>query len=280
MKKQLKGTITVLMAASLLLGTAAFAEEAVVTSTPILLASEDAEPILISEQLNLPVLYLGDGQFVQTELMTDEDMIMDGIVLISEMGERQIYVNGQLINLDVPVQVIDGVTMVPLRLVAEALGFSVTWNPETEAIDLSKGNQFTSVTIGENAYFRNRMAKSPLSAAPVATEGRTLVPVEFFNVILQQGFMIDSGDIYFNDDDMAIHSGYVQSVQYDETGLRTMIIGPSMDETSDEVITIIISNSYFCIDQKEIVEGDFVSVISPAVMAMVIPAQTTGNIIY
>lgn len=277
----MKKILVAMIISVLLLGTAAYAEEdAVVTSVPVLFENDEAQPILISERIDTPVLYAGDGEFIETELLTDEALIMDGVALISEMGQRQIYVNDQLIELDVPVQVIDGVTMLPLRLVAEALGYKVTWNADTESIDLNKGAQFTSVTLGENAYFKNRMAKSPLSAAPLAAEGRTLVPVEFFYTILNQGFVIDSGDIYFNEDDMMIHSGYVQSIQYDETGLRTMTIGPSLEETSDEVITIIISNSYFCIDQKEVFEGDFVNVISPGVMAMVIPAQTTGNIVY
>lgn len=40
----------------------------------------------------------------------------------------------QIITLDVPAQIVEGRTMVPLRLISEALGYKVTWDAITQTV--------------------------------------------------------------------------------------------------------------------------------------------------
>lgn len=54
----------------------------------------------------------------------------------------QVYVNGQKIESDVPAQIIGGRTMLPVRAVAEALGFSVEWDPKEYRVYIT-GRQAT-----------------------------------------------------------------------------------------------------------------------------------------
>ena len=58
----------------------------------------------------------------------------------------------------------DNTTMVPLREVAEAAGFTVTWDAENRAVILNDG--VYSLKIGENSYVKGKMMPLTLSAAP------------------------------------------------------------------------------------------------------------------
>ena len=69
-------------------------------------------------------------------------------------------------------------TMVPLREVAEAAGFTVTWDAENRAVILNDG--VYSLKIGENSYVKGKMMPLTLSAAPEIVNDLTYVPAEFF----------------------------------------------------------------------------------------------------
>lgn len=72
----------------------------------------------------------------------------------------------------------DNTTMVPLREVAEAAGFTVTWDAENRAVILNDG--VYSLKIGENSYIKGKMMPLTLSAAPEIVNDLTYVPAEFF----------------------------------------------------------------------------------------------------
>lgn len=72
----------------------------------------------------------------------------------------------------------DNTTMVPLREVAEAAGFTVTWDTENRAVILNDG--VYSLKIGENSYVKGKMMPLTLSAAPEIVNDLTYVPAEFF----------------------------------------------------------------------------------------------------
>ncbi|WP_127531243.1 PdaC/SigV domain-containing protein [Paenibacillus kobensis] len=86
--------------------------------------------------------------------------------------------------------------LVPLRQAAEALGYKIVWNNRTQSVELSRGAQWTSVTVGKNSYFANKMAPVKLSAAPTVIKGTVYVPVHFFDSILKLRVIAnDSGSI-------------------------------------------------------------------------------------
>lgn len=72
----------------------------------------------------------------------------------------------------------DNTTMVPLREVAEAAGFTVTWDAENRAVILNDG--VYSLKINENSYVKGKMMPLTLSAAPEIVNDLTYVPAEFF----------------------------------------------------------------------------------------------------
>lgn len=74
------------------------------------------------------------------------------------------------------------VIMVPLKHIAEALGYPVMWNGELRLAMLS--DSFT-VTIGQDTYVdMSKDAPISLGTAPVIHEGRTFVPLHFFRDVI------------------------------------------------------------------------------------------------
>ncbi len=58
----------------------------------------------------------------------------DGTTIIMTVGQTTFTVNGKTKPLDVPAQIIDGRTLVPVRAIAESLGVNVLWNEEERAV--------------------------------------------------------------------------------------------------------------------------------------------------
>lgn len=65
------------------------------------------------------------------------------------IGSKTATVNGQKIALDVPPQIINGRTLVPLRFISEALGAKVDWNNQTKTVSI------TTYDFAERYYFVN-----------------------------------------------------------------------------------------------------------------------------
>jgi hypothetical protein len=60
-----------------------------------------------------------------------------------------LYVNGTQLSPDVPPQIINGRTMVPIRFVAEALGTQVTWNETTNSVLIDNKKPASTLPIIE-----------------------------------------------------------------------------------------------------------------------------------
>lgn len=81
--------------------------------------------------------------------------------------------------------------MVPLRAVAEKLGFTVTWNGDGSVL-LDDGSMHSTVTIGEDCYqvttsnpdLVGMSAPFSLGAPPYTSQGVTYVPLGLFDALL------------------------------------------------------------------------------------------------
>jgi hypothetical protein len=71
---------------------------------------------------------------------------------------------------------IEGRMMVPIRFVAQELGATVTWDPNTRVVRLLKGNDSVTMTVGSTRADRNGLVQA-LAVAPVIRNGRTLLPL-------------------------------------------------------------------------------------------------------
>lgn len=142
------------------------------------------------------------------------------------------------------------------------------------------GPHFTSVFIGENSYFVNKMAPVELSSAPLIKEGRSLVPVEFIPEILGYGTVFEDGELRILDEPFPTLSGYIHSIENDNDVIR-LALAKSDDRDADLWdTTILIVSKDTMLQQAGIEEGQLINAIHMPVMTMSMPPQTGEVIIY
>lgn len=90
-------------------------------------------------------------------------------------GGIKVALDGKMLTFDVPPQIINERTMVPVRTIFEALGAKVEWNQETQTVTSQKGNTRVSLTINNPVMYVNDVAKELDTPAMIIDE-RTLVP--------------------------------------------------------------------------------------------------------
>lgn len=221
-------------------------------------------------------LALSSASFAFADSVTSEPVP----ILISVAPAMEVSYLDEVIKYDVTPQRIKGVTMIPLRATLEKMGYDVAWNGKTGSVEISKGAQWTSMKINNNSYFKNKMAPINLSCAPIIIEGRTLVPAEFFNLILDKGLLIENGDLKINDFETAIHSGYIKDIVDDGAGNVSITLTPDMASNDMLDYTIIHTSDATTYYNHEIKKGEYVNAICNMAMTMSIPGQTSGYIIY
>lgn len=96
-----------------------------------------------------------------------------------------IYVNGVLLPSNY--YKADSSIMVPLRLVSEALGYTVQWF-EDGHIELTKGPRFITLKTTANYYTLGKMAPQSLSSSAVIKNNTTYVPSDFVTELLDTAF--------------------------------------------------------------------------------------------
>ena len=89
-----------------------------------------------------------------------------------------VTLNGEKLSFDVPPQLIDNRTMVPLRIIFEAMGADVDWNNDTQTVTATKGDERVIATINSKNVYISGETKE-LDVPPLVIDGRTLVPIRF-----------------------------------------------------------------------------------------------------
>lgn len=102
-------------------------------------------------------------------------LFMTGVSAVSaENDDIKVTLNGNPITFDVPPQIINNRTMVPLRAVFEAMGAMVTWDGD---IDIKLNEKIIRISVGENTMSVNYTHDVWLDSPACIIDGRTLVPV-------------------------------------------------------------------------------------------------------
>ena len=87
------------------------------------------------------------------------------------------------------------VKWVPLREVSEALGYTIKWNDKTRSIDITKDGTVASLVVGKNQYTKQKpQMVLELEESPIIEGSTTLVPVSFFERVLETYYSIDGND--------------------------------------------------------------------------------------
>jgi sugar lactone lactonase YvrE len=105
------------------------------------------------------------------------------IVLKLQIGNKIMYVNDTPQEIDVPPQIIEGRTLLPIRWVAEPLGAIVGWDPNEKKVTVTFKDTTIELWIGKNIARVNGV-NTPIDpnnpkVVPMVISGRTMLPVRF-----------------------------------------------------------------------------------------------------
>lgn len=92
-------------------------------------------------------------------------------------GKSTAVANGEEVTLNAAARIINNKTMVPIRFVAESLGFEVIWNKEAKTIAIGENGRIL-LTVGSAAATVDGKTVT-LDVPPVIDNGSTLVPLRF-----------------------------------------------------------------------------------------------------
>lgn len=104
---------------------------------------EDQKPVVIDGRTLIPVRGLFESYHFNYTVDWNGDTstatLSNGVITVEiTIGKQEIYKNGAAVALDVPAQIINGRTMIPLRAVAEAFDLNVEWDGETRSVLITK----------------------------------------------------------------------------------------------------------------------------------------------
>lgn len=102
----------------------------------------DVAPFVENDRTYLPIRYVAIALGIDTnDIFWDEKTrkvtIINGNRTVQLMiGSKLLLLNGTMVTMDVPVQIKNGRTQLPLRLVAESFGAQVDFNEPTRTVTI------------------------------------------------------------------------------------------------------------------------------------------------
>lgn len=128
----------------------------------------------------LVVMYTFSTRSIPAQTSPDKIVVL--FEDLRDVSAREIIVNNQKIKAPVAYLNEEGIVMVPLRAIAQALGFDVSWNGELKSIMVGKG---ISLSIGKDYYTYLKTAPLQLGTAPALVQDTAFVPLSFFTKVVK-----------------------------------------------------------------------------------------------
>lgn len=149
-------------------------------STRSIPAQTTPSKIVVIEDLNID----SENTETEEELEIEDNVEKEEYVLeeIKAIGEKEIVVNNDVINAPSAYINDQDTVMLPIRAIAEALGYDVKWDNTTKSVMIGNG---ISLTIGVDNYNYMRTAPIQLGTSPEIIDGRTFVPASFFKEVMR-----------------------------------------------------------------------------------------------
>ena len=103
--------------------------------------------------------------------------------LVSASDDLTLIIDGKKIEADVNPMIIDGRTMVPVRVLFDSFGADVVWNENSRQAVVFTQSTVVVFTIGSKTAYVDGIGR-PIDVAPVIVHDRTFVPVRFISSVL------------------------------------------------------------------------------------------------
>ena len=137
------------------------------------------DEVIVTDKGNnvIAVTKVGDNQYsftmpsgqVKVAVTTKAAAYDKRIVL--QINNRNVLINNTTFTNDVAPVIVDNRTMVPIRVITEALGGRADWNAATQTVTLTIDGSVLRMTIGQTI--------TGFDAAPVIINDRTYVPIRY-----------------------------------------------------------------------------------------------------
>lgn len=160
----------------------------------------------------------------------------------------RLFLDGQPLASDVPPTIVNNRTLVPLRVIMEALGASVNWISNSQPILIRKGTTEIQVQVGKNQAQVNGKVIT-LDVAPQIMQNRAMVPLRFIGESLGAGIWWEptSRSVYITSPtgqlqpgELLQEAGVVKSLRFQST--RPMDIGPLEISADGREVTLEVKN--------------------------------------
>ncbi|MEL7647847.1 MAG: copper amine oxidase N-terminal domain-containing protein [Sedimentibacter sp.] len=102
-------------------------------------AKFDTPPVIKEGRTLIPVRAISEAMGADVDYNSEEQTVTitkDGKVIVFSLAEGTVSVNESEAAIDVPAEIMNNRTMVPLRFIAEQLGLTVEWDQELETITI------------------------------------------------------------------------------------------------------------------------------------------------
>lgn len=120
----------------------------------------DVPPQIIEGRTLVPIRVIADNLGFEVEwIATTKTVRLTGPHTVQlRLGSSQALVDGRTVTMDVPAQSVQGRTMVPLRFVAQAVGYGVAWDENERAVRLTAprvqlGQMYLDTKVAEQVEF-------------------------------------------------------------------------------------------------------------------------------
>ena len=104
----------------------------------------DVAPIIENDRTLIPIRGLLETLGAKVEWDHDNYNAIadkDGVRVVLPIGSSTAYVNGEARTLDVPAELRNGRTMVPLRFILQSFGIEIEWEQETRTVYINTTEQ-------------------------------------------------------------------------------------------------------------------------------------------
>lgn len=196
----------------------------------------------------------------------------EAVDAIAYDGEEEVAVIGGAVIDGVKTEDVNGNVMIPLRQVAEGLGYTVTWVAESRAVELTRGPQFITMSIDVDSYAFSRRAPQELGAAPTLVGDLTYVPVNFVTDII--------GGFYNTNEDGTAKIVLPNLATVTEIGEGSIVV---TDDFLGEVVVFVTEESQITkgLDRRiygldDLAEGTRIEIEYAPAMTASVPPQATA----
>ena len=118
----------------------------------------------------------GLSVFPEKELDSNKKYTIDFTPSFSDPSLINVLLNGEELEFDTPPAIINNLTMVPIRVLFEALDYTVEWDQQTQQVSASNGSHTIVLTLNSTTAFVNE-EETQLEASPCIIDGHTMIPL-------------------------------------------------------------------------------------------------------